>query len=152
MTDYTTWTTEALQAEIALMNEELTRRYYLESIPEQMSDLNKQYLDSAGTVEGEEWVQPAGAHDAYPLDWVVTHNGSSWASLMDANVWEPGVSGWAPEGQGEWPMWVQPTGGHDAYAIGAKVSHTDKHWQSAVDANVWEPGTAGTEALWLEQA
>jgi hypothetical protein len=35
------------------------------------------------------WVQPAGAHDAYPLGAQVTHNGFVWTSLVDANVWEP---------------------------------------------------------------
>jgi hypothetical protein len=25
---------------------------------------------------------------------VVTHNGSTWVSIVDNNVWEPGVYGW----------------------------------------------------------
>lgn len=33
-----------------------------------------------------DWVQPTGAH--------VMHNGTEWVSDLDANVWEPGVSGW----------------------------------------------------------
>ena len=41
------------------------------------------------------WVQPTGAHDAYALDALVTHNGKTWRSLYAANVWEPGVAGWA---------------------------------------------------------
>lgn len=40
------------------------------------------------------WVQPTGAHDAYPLGAEVTHNGKIWRSLYAANVWEPGVFGW----------------------------------------------------------
>ena len=41
------------------------------------------------------WVQPTGAHDAYALGAKVTHNGKTWESTVDANVWEPaGVSGW----------------------------------------------------------
>lgn len=40
------------------------------------------------------WVQPTGAHDAYALDALVTHNGWVWKSLYPANVWEPGVFGW----------------------------------------------------------
>lgn len=40
------------------------------------------------------WVQPEGAHDAYPLGAKVTHNGSTWQSDINANVWEPGVYGW----------------------------------------------------------
>lgn len=40
------------------------------------------------------WVTPTGAHDAYPLGAIVTHNGQTWESTHDSNVWEPGVSGW----------------------------------------------------------
>lgn len=40
------------------------------------------------------WVQPTGAHDAYALGAEVTHNGKTWVSATDSNVWEPGVYGW----------------------------------------------------------
>lgn len=45
-----------------------------------------------------EWVQPTGSHDAYPKDSHVMHNGVEWVSDLDANVWEPGVSGWTQVG------------------------------------------------------
>jgi hypothetical protein len=41
------------------------------------------------------WVQPTGSTDAYGLGDQVTHNGSLWQSTVAANVWEPGVYGWA---------------------------------------------------------
>lgn len=41
-----------------------------------------------------EWTQPAGAHDAYQTGDKVTHNGFTWESDIDANVWAPGVYGW----------------------------------------------------------
>ena len=41
-----------------------------------------------------EWVQPAGAHDAYSIGDKVRHNGSIWQSTINANVYEPGVYGW----------------------------------------------------------
>lgn len=41
-----------------------------------------------------EWVQPTGAHDAYALGAVVSHNGKVWVSTVDSNVWEPGGYGW----------------------------------------------------------
>lgn len=41
------------------------------------------------------WTQPLGATDAYALGDVVSHNGKLWESTVDANVWEPGVYGWA---------------------------------------------------------
>lgn len=41
------------------------------------------------------WVAPSGAHDAYPLNAMVTHNGKTWKNTgSSANVWEPGVFGW----------------------------------------------------------
>ena len=45
-----------------------------------------------------EWVQPTGAHDAYPMGAHVMHGGIEWVSDLDANVWEPGVSGWTQVG------------------------------------------------------
>lgn len=47
-------------------------------------------------VEGyPEWVQPTGAHDAYPLGFRVTFNGQNWENTGSAaNVWQPGVFGW----------------------------------------------------------
>ena len=40
------------------------------------------------------WTQPVGATDAYALNDVVTHKGKRWKSIVNANVWEPGVYGW----------------------------------------------------------
>lgn len=39
------------------------------------------------------WVQPTGAHDAYNTGDLVTHDGQTWKSAIDANVWEPGSVG-----------------------------------------------------------
>ena len=44
--------------------------------------------------EYPEWVQPTGAQDAYNTGDKVSHNGKHWESLVDSNVWEPGVYGW----------------------------------------------------------
>ena len=44
------------------------------------------------------WVQPTGAHDAYPQGAHVIHGGLEWVSDVDGNVWEPGVSGWTQVG------------------------------------------------------
>lgn len=40
------------------------------------------------------WSQPLGSTDAYKLGDKVTHNGKTWVSIVDNNVWEPGVYGW----------------------------------------------------------
>ena len=45
-------------------------------------------------VEWPEWVQPAGAHDAYKAGDKVSHNEKHWVSDVDNNVWEPGVAMW----------------------------------------------------------
>jgi len=39
-----------------------------------------------------EWVQPDSTN-AYKKGDKVTHNGSTWESLVDGNVWEPGAVG-----------------------------------------------------------
>lgn len=40
------------------------------------------------------WSQPVGASDAYSKGDKVSHKGKIWVSIVDANVWEPGVYGW----------------------------------------------------------
>lgn len=97
------------------------------------------------------WVQPTGAANAYAKDAVVSHSGQAWRSLIDANVWAPGVSGWrllwattsAP------PEWKQPTGAHDAYNVGDRVSFEGKNYESLIAANVWSPSVypAGWKAI-----
>lgn len=47
------------------------------------------------TEEWPEWVQPTGAHDAYPLGAKVSHNGKHWINTgKEGNEFEPGVWGW----------------------------------------------------------
>lgn len=45
--------------------------------------------------EWPKWSQPVGSTDAYAKGAKVSHNGKHWTSNVDANVWEPGVYGWA---------------------------------------------------------
>ena len=93
--------------------------------------------------DGETWTAPTGAHDAYALGVTVKHAGKTWLSLIPANVWAPGVTGWR-EVVAEGPAaWVQPLGAHDAYPLGAKVTHKGKTWTSTAAANVWRPGVYG---------
>lgn len=44
--------------------------------------------------EVAEWVQPDSTNP-YMMGDRVLHNGSTWESTVDNNVWEPGVYGWA---------------------------------------------------------
>jgi hypothetical protein len=97
------------------------------------------------------WVQPTGAHDTYPLDFVVMHQGQAWVSEHPANVWEPGVAEWrlrdAPS-EPEIPDW-KPWDGHNAslYQIGDEVMHNGTHWRATVGNNHWEPGVFGWAAV-----
>ena len=45
------------------------------------------------TDEAPEWVQPDST-TPYAKGDKVTHNGKTWESTVDSNVWEPGVYGW----------------------------------------------------------
>ena len=47
--------------------------------------------------EWSQWVQPIGAQDAYNTGDKVTYNDKHWVSIIDANVWEPGVYGWTEQ-------------------------------------------------------
>ena len=147
--DVTTLTEQELyDLEVAVAQERGKRRF-IERADAEAERFTRQYLDAVGRQPGDAWVQPTGAHDAYPVPWTVTHNGAEWENLTPANVWEPGVSGWrevVPEGEPPAP-WVQPTGAHDAYALGAQVAHNGFVWTSLVDANVWEP-TDANATLW----
>lgn len=49
------------------------------------------------TEEYPEWSQPIGAHDAYALGDKVSYDGKKWVSIVDGNVWQPGIYGWEEE-------------------------------------------------------
>lgn len=99
----------------------------------------------APALNGKPWVQPLGAHDAYPADAEVTHKNKAWVSTTPFNVWEPGVSGWREKAApgGAPAAWMQPTGAHDAYGLAAVVTHKGRTWTSTAPNNVWEPGVYG---------
>ena len=124
---------------------EIERRRIIASAEEQADRIAKEYSEAIGRTDGIEWVQPTGAHDAYPLGATVTHNGKVWENLTPANVWEPGVSGWreqageTSDGEPVVPDYVQPTGAHDAYKKGDRVTFGGTVYESVIDGNVWTP-------------
>ncbi len=121
---------------------ETQRRHTMRSVPHEIQVLQLRFLDAEGVEEGEPWRQPTGAHDAYPKDWTVQHNGQTWTSLIGGNVWEPGVSGWrasADNDTGAPALYVQPTGSHDAYNTGDRVTFNGTVYESLIDNNVWAP-------------
>ena len=118
--------------------------------------------------ETPRWVAPTGAHDVYPLGFIVQHNGKEWESLIPANATEPGSDPrwWKDLSEPDEPdqpdAWVQPTGAHNAYQTGDEVTHPDRAntmgegsttvwvWRSNIDANTTEPGQDGTFHRWWE--
>lgn len=97
------------------------------------------------------WVQPTGAHDAYPLGARVLHNTFAWQSLIPANVWEPGAVGsellWEnltpPPTVPNWQAGV-------FYAVGVHVLYNGLEYscrQAHTSQIGWEP--PNVLALWL---
>jgi len=129
---------DQLQLDIRM---EMQRRSDLASIPDTVDLLNRNFLAASGVQQGEEWRQPTGAHDAYPVRWTVTHGGITWESLVSANVWEPGVTNWREVSEPEAPPaeWRQPLGSTDAYNKGDRVTFQGEVYESVIDANVWSP-------------
>ena len=123
------------------INAEVERRRVLSTAPDQADDLAAQWAQASGRVDGDAWVQPTAAFDAYPTGAVVTHGGKTRQSLTAANVWEPGISGWREvvEDGGTPAVWVHPTGAHDAYKTGDRVTFEGKTYESLIDANTWSP-------------
>lgn len=141
----------ALQDIVQRVNSERRRRHVIANAKNDALTINREYVQAIGRKNGDPWAQPYGAHDAYEKDSKVTHNNKSWVSLIDANVWEPGISGWREETTpaNEWPEWVQPTGAHDAYKIGDKVTFNGVRYISAINSNTWSP--AAYPAGWTAQ-
>ena len=120
---------------------EQARRETLATAEKRAADLNAEFLAAAGVTDGDVWRQPTSAVDAYPKDWTVQHDGKTWVSLIAANVWEPGLSGWREvvDENDAAPEWVQPTGEHDAYQTGDTVTFEGQEYVSTIDGNVWSP-------------
>lgn len=60
--------------------------------PDAAPSLFAEVLPGQGGTEIGEWVQPDSTNPYMTGD-QVTHNGATWESMIDNNVWEPGVQG-----------------------------------------------------------
>lgn len=130
-------------------SQELNKRQRASKVAQKMDELLVTAMDNSGKSSGGKWSQPSGAHDSYPVKWVVSHKGKKWESMVTGNVWEPGTTGWREVSKDGAPMeWIQPLGAHDSYKRGEKVTHNGKTWVSNSPNNVWEPGT--NDILWAE--
>ena len=141
--DYTTMTTAEVSQILADAYAELGRRDTISRAPAEAEALAARYAEALGRADGDQWVAPTGAHNAYPQGAIVTHQGKTWESLIPNNVWTPGDSGWRENVADGYPAWVQPAGAHDAYAKDAKVTHKGRIWTSTAANNTWEPGAYG---------
>ena len=114
-------------------------------------------LEALGRVDGRPWAQPAGAHDAYPLDREAVHAGRRWRSLIPGNVWPPGdVPGlWLDLGPAEGstpapdaPAWAEGV----AYTVGQLVTYAGVVYRCILAHTAW-PGTGWTPdvsaSLWV---
>lgn len=122
----------------------LHQRTMAERTAGDIDKLIRQYAEQVGRdlTEGAPFVQPTGAHDAYPKDSIVTHDGKTWRATRAGANGVPGESpDWwlIPEG-GEIPAWTQPHAGTE-YELGALVTHNGHVWENEHDLNGWEPGT-----------
>lgn len=115
------------------------RRIRVANAETEAAAVTERHLVDTGKVDGAAWVQPTGAHNAYPLGWKVSHNNKTWESTTPANVWQPGVSGWREIVAEGYAAWIQPTGAHDAYKIGDRVSFNGSNYESLINANTWSP-------------
>lgn len=61
-------------------------------VPDAAPSLFAEVLPGQGGTGPGEWVQP-GSTNPYMAGDQVTHNGATWESLIDNNVWEPGAQG-----------------------------------------------------------
>ena len=137
------WTPRAWTAEELTAREQADAERARYETHEAILDATAALITDAHT-DGQPWVQPTGVHDAYTKGITVKHDGKTWESIVFANVWAPGVSGWREVvSDGGVAAWVQPTGAHDAYQTGDRVTHNNKTWVSTHANNVWEPGVFG---------
>lgn len=149
---------------------EQERRRRLVDAPVLAAQISADYLDArdgtqptpsaetlADVAAWPAWVQPTGAHDAYPAGRIVDHGGVLYRSLIAANVWEPGGKGvpaglWKtvtdagdPPTTPDAPKWAAGT----AYTVGYTVTYGGNVYRcvQAHKASVgWEPSRV--PALW----
>jgi hypothetical protein len=99
------------------------------------------------------FAQPAGSHDAYPLGARVTHNGKTYRSLVNANVWIPGAVGsealWLDESAPVVGAW---SGASVAYKVNDLVTYNGSTYK-CLQAHTSQPGwfPSAVPALWQLQ-
>ena len=90
MTDYENMSDEELQEILDAVQAEYSKRMVIRQAAEQLDAINTNIQSALGRSPGEDWIQPTGAHDAYPRWWEVKHNEKFYTSLIPANTTTPG--------------------------------------------------------------
>ena len=146
--DLSAMTDEELSALVDSASQMLAKRQSQAAVDRQVADVLRTARDEGVTetpAVGAAWVQPEGAHDAYLSGDVVEHSDKMWASTIDYNVWEPGVSGWREQpvenedGTPTVPDYLPPTGAHDAYMTGDRVMFEGEAYEAVMDNVSWSP-------------
>ena len=139
--------TDADAAEQALADAEAARARA--ELADAIIDATAALMDDAHT-DGAAWVQPTGAHNAFPKGATVTHNGKTWLSLIPANVWEPGNAA-DPQSYRWWQEVIVDPGpgtqawngnGH-AYKVGDLVTYQGLTY-GVLQAHTSQPGWTPT--------
>lgn len=141
--DLTTKTPAELTQLSEEIKAELLRRQNASVVDREIGEVLERARENGVThkpEQGEAWSQPTTAADAYLAGDIVEHDGATWESTLNGNVWEPGVSGWRRQRKdGKPAAFQQPTGAHDAYRQGEKITHDGRVYVSVIDFNVWSP-------------
>lgn len=88
-----------------------------------------------------EWTQPDSTN-GYSTGDKVTHNGHTWISTADNNIWEPGATGAPWELFGEEEETTEPEiepWEQKSYMTGDRVLFEGATYESLIDNNVWSP-------------
>ena len=148
--DFTTLTDAEVYELLDAAYAESQRRAALRAAPAAIEEAVAAWREAAGRQDGDDYVEPTGYHDAYPLDAIVTRDGRRWRATRAGATSVPGGSpDWreiAEEGQ--ILPWVQPHAG-SKYPDGAVVTHQGRTWRNDLGRpNGWRPGQPG--ASWTD--
>ena len=145
--DYTTLTDSELQEIFHAATEETSRRNLITAALQRELILQTGYLAALGRADGEAYVPPTGAHDAYPKDWTVRQIGKTYRSTRNGANGIPGESpDWILEPDGDEVLeWEQRQAGSE-YPVGSIVSLAGRLYRNDHSRpNGWKPGTTGSQ-------
>ena len=160
--DFSALSDEDLKIVMESASSELYSRRVITGSLREAEDNANRYLRARDKYETNElgepihppaWLPPTAAHDAYPVGYIVSHNGKNWQNIHFANSWEPGTtnSQWRDMSEPE-PGGILAWGPGQSVRIGAARTHNGRVWEALVDHVThigWEP-SAATHAVWFD--